>query len=156
MLKIDFHDETNSIDEAFVDLIQRVLSFAAVKEGIVGDTELSVTFVNNTQIQELNRNYRQKDKPTDVLSFPMEEAGDEEVEIHDEDLPRMLGDIVISVDKAEEQAEEYDHSLEREFSFLALHSLLHLLGYDHMEEKEETEMFQRQEDILHEFGLERS
>ncbi|SDI94674.1 rRNA maturation RNase YbeY [Salimicrobium halophilum] len=156
MLKIDFHDETNSIDEAFVDLIQRVLAFAAEKEGVIGDTEISVTFVNNTQIQELNRNYRQKDKPTDVLSFPMEEPGEEELDIHDEELPRMLGDIVISVDKAEEQAGEYNHSLEREFSFLALHSLLHLLGYDHMEEKEEKEMFQRQEDILHEFGLERS
>ncbi|WP_076556894.1 rRNA maturation RNase YbeY [Salimicrobium flavidum] len=155
-MKIDFHDETNSIDEAFIDLIDRVLTFAAEKEGIVGENEISVTFVNNSKIQELNRNYRQKDTPTDVLSFPMLEFGEEAMEFQDEELPRMLGDVVISVDKAEEQAEEYRHSLEREFSFLALHSLLHLLGYDHMDEQDEKNMFARQEDILNEFGLERS
>ncbi|EKE32253.1 rRNA maturation factor [Salimicrobium jeotgali] len=155
MLKIDFHDETNSIDEAFVDLIERVLSFAAEKEGVAGDNELSITFVNNSQIQELNRNYRQIDQPTDVLSFPMLEEGEDELEAIDEDMPRMLGDIVISVDKANEQADDYDHSLEREFSFLALHSLLHLLGYDHEKEEDEKKMFKRQEDILNEFGLER-
>ncbi|MBN8236671.1 rRNA maturation RNase YbeY [Halobacillus kuroshimensis] len=155
-MTIDFHDETNSVDEAFVDMIQRILEFAGGREGITGDAEVSVSFVDNKEIQELNRNYRQKDEPTDVISFAMQETGEGEVDILDENLPMMLGDIVISVDKAKEQAEDYHHSLEREFGFLALHGFLHLLGYDHLNEEDEKKMFTRQEDILREFGLQRS
>lgn len=156
MIHIDFQDETNSVDEAFVDLIQRILEFAAEKEDVKTESEVSVSFVDNKEIQEINRNYRQKDQPTDVISFAMQELGEGEMNILNEDMPQMLGDIVISVDKAKEQAEEYNHSLERELGFLALHGFLHLLGYDHMNEEEEKEMFGRQEEILHEFGLERS
>ncbi|GGF07657.1 endoribonuclease YbeY [Halobacillus andaensis] len=156
MIHIDFHDETNSVDEAFVDLVERVIQFAGEKENIAGENELSVTFVDNKEIQELNRNYRQKDYPTDVISFAMQELGEGEVEVQNEDLPVLLGDIVVSVDKAKEQAEDYKHSLEREFAFLALHGFLHLLGYDHMNEEDEKNMFARQEDILNEFGLQRS
>ncbi|QAS54153.1 rRNA maturation RNase YbeY [Halobacillus litoralis] len=156
MITIDFQDETNSVDEAFVDLIQRIIRFAGEKEGLKGDSEVSVSFVDNSEIQEINRNYRQKDEPTDVISFAMQELGDGEMNILDENMPVMLGDIVISVDKAKEQAEEYDHSLERELGFLALHGFLHLLGYDHLNEEEEKTMFGRQEEILHEFGLQRS
>ncbi|MFG6148482.1 rRNA maturation RNase YbeY [Halobacillus sp. B23F22_1] len=155
-MHIDFHDETNSVDEAFVDLVERVIQFAGEKENIAGESELSITFVDNKEIQELNRNYRQKDNPTDVISFAMQELGEGEVEVQNEDLPVLLGDIVISVDKAKEQAEDYKHSLEREFAFLALHGFLHLLGYDHMNEEDEKKMFVRQEDILDEFGLQRS
>ncbi|WP_188376780.1 rRNA maturation RNase YbeY [Halobacillus andaensis] len=155
-MHIDFHDETNSVDEAFVDLVERVIQFAGEKENIAGENELSVTFVDNKEIQELNRNYRQKDYPTDVISFAMQELGEGEVEVQNEDLPVLLGDIVVSVDKAKEQAEDYKHSLEREFAFLALHGFLHLLGYDHMNEEDEKNMFARQEDILNEFGLQRS
>nr|WP_202409599.1 MULTISPECIES: rRNA maturation RNase YbeY [Halobacillus] len=156
VITIDFHDETNSVDEAFVDMIQRILEFAGGQEGITGDAEVSVSFVDNKEIQEINRNYRQKDEPTDVISFAMQETGEGEMDVLDENLPMMLGDIVISVDKAKEQAEDYNHSLEREFGFLALHGFLHLLGYDHMNEEDEKKMFTRQEDILHEFGLQRS
>lgn len=156
MIHIDFQDETNSVDEAFVDLIQRILQFAAEKEGVETDSEVSLSFVDNSEIQEINRNYRQKDYATDVISFAMLEEGEGEMKILNEDMPNMLGDIVISVDKAKEQAEDYNHSLEREFGFLALHGFLHLLGYDHMNEEEEKAMFNRQEEILHEFGLERS
>ncbi|WP_101844935.1 rRNA maturation RNase YbeY [Halobacillus sp. Marseille-P3879] len=155
-MHIDFHDETNSVDEAFVDLVERVIQFAGEKEKAAHEAELSITFVDNKEIQELNRNYRQKDQPTDVISFAMQELGDGEVEVQNEDLPVLLGDIVISVDKAKEQAEDYNHSLEREYAFLSLHGFLHLLGYDHMNEEEEKKMFQRQEDILNEFGLQRS
>ncbi|MCP3025642.1 rRNA maturation RNase YbeY [Halobacillus sp. A5] len=155
-MHIDFHDETNSIDEAFVDLIERVIQFAGEKEYTANEAELSITFVDNKEIQELNRNYRQKDQATDVISFAMQELGEGEVEVLNEDLPVLLGDIVISVDKAREQAEDYNHSLEREFAFLALHGFLHLLGYDHMNEEDEQKMFKRQEDILNEFGLQRS
>ncbi|WP_168927341.1 rRNA maturation RNase YbeY [Halobacillus salinus] len=156
MLHIDFQDETNSVDEAFVDLIQRIIKFAAEKEKVSTESEVSISFVDNKEIQEINRNYRQKDYATDVISFAMQEQGEGEMNILHEDMPEMLGDIVISIDKAKEQAEEYNHSLERELGFLALHGFLHLLGYDHMNEEEEKQMFGRQEEILHEFGLERS
>ncbi|MCP3030351.1 rRNA maturation RNase YbeY [Halobacillus sp. A1] len=154
-MQIDFHDATNSVDEAFIDLVERIIQFSAKKEE-VAESEISISFVDNKEIQELNRNYRQIDSPTDVISFPMQELGDGEVEVQNEDLPVLLGDIVISVDKANEQAKEYDHSLEREFGFLALHGFLHLLGYDHKTEEDEKKMFARQEEILHEYGLQRS
>lgn len=156
MIQIDFQDETNSVDEAFVDLIQRIILFAAEKEGVKENGEVSISFVDNKEIQEINRNYRQKDQPTDVISFAMQEEGEGETKILSEDMPLMLGDIIISIDKAKEQAEDYGHTLERELGFLALHGFLHLLGYDHLNDEDEKEMFNRQEEILHEFGLQRS
>jgi probable rRNA maturation factor len=88
-----------------------------------------------------------------VISFALEETTEGEVEIVGDDIPVVLGDIIISVEKAKEQAEEYNHSFERELGFLAVHGLLHLLGYDHMTEQDEKEMFQKQEEILGEFNL---
>ncbi|MFC7060670.1 rRNA maturation RNase YbeY [Halobacillus seohaensis] len=155
-MHVDFHDETNSVDEAFVDLVERIIQFAATKEEVPAEAELSISFVDNKEIQELNRNYRQKDQATDVISFAMQELGEGEVEVLNEDLPVLLGDIIISVDMANAQAKEYDHSLEREFGFLALHGFLHLLGYDHSNKEDEKKMFSRQEEILHEYGLQRS
>ncbi|TRM12738.1 rRNA maturation RNase YbeY [Lentibacillus cibarius] len=154
-MHIDFHDETTSIQADYIDLLQRLLIFAAEKEVVASEAELSVIFVSNKEIQEINRNYRQQDKPTDVISFAMQENTDDEVEIFGDDLPLVLGDIVISVDKAKEQADEYGHSLERELGFLTVHGFLHLLGYDHMNKDDEAEMFQKQEHILGEFGIER-
>ncbi|KGP73160.1 rRNA maturation RNase YbeY [Pontibacillus yanchengensis] len=153
---IDFHDETNSVEENFIDLIQRILNFAAQKENITDEAEISVSFVDNKEIQIINRNYRQKDEPTDVISFAMQEEGEDEMKIIGEEMPVLLGDIVISIDRAKEQAEEYNHSLERELGFLALHGFLHLLGYDHQSKEDESNMFTRQEDILNEFGLKRN
>lgn len=154
-MHIDFHDQTKSVPSDYVDLLQRLLVFTAKKEEIANEAEVSVTFVSNQEIKEINRNYRQQDRPTDVISFAMQEKVTDEVEIIGEDLPLVLGDIVISVDKAKEQAEEYGHSLERELSFLSVHGFLHLLGYDHMNKEDETEMFRKQDDILDEFGIER-
>ncbi|SDB98379.1 probable rRNA maturation factor [Pelagirhabdus alkalitolerans] len=154
-MQIDYHDDTNTVKDDYIDLIDQLIRFAAKKEAIQSEMEMSINFVDNEMIQELNRNYRQLDKPTDVLSFPLLEEGKGEVAVFNEELPISLGDIVISVEKAKEQAAEYDHSLEREFSFLALHGFLHLLGYDHMNEEDEKAMFKKQEDILHEFGLSR-
>lgn len=103
------------------------------------DAEVSVTFVDNARIKELNSEFRNIDRETDVLSFPMDEDGNDSV----------LGDIVISLEKAKAQSEEYGHSLEREIAFLCVHSVLHLLGYDHeRSEDEEKEMFEKQENIL--------
>lgn len=154
-MHIDFHDETNSVSEDYIDVLQRLLVFVAEKEGISQEAEISLSFVSNKDIQEINRNYRQQNKPTDVISFAMQEQTDDELHIIGDDGPLILGDIVVSVDKAKEQAEEYGHSLEREFGFLAVHGFLHLLGYDHMNEEDERKMFTRQDEILGEFGIER-
>ncbi|WP_186575821.1 rRNA maturation RNase YbeY [Aquibacillus kalidii] len=154
-MHIDFHDETNTIKEEYVDMLHRLLSFAAEQENITSEAEVSVNFVDNKEIQIINRNYRQIDKPTDVISFALEEEGEGEIKVIGEEIPIVLGDIIISVDKAQEQALEYNHSFERELGFLALHGFLHLLGYDHMQEDEEKRMFGRQEEILDEFGLKR-
>jgi probable rRNA maturation factor len=154
-LIIDFIDETSEMKEADLNLVEKILNFASEKLGIENGSEVSVTFVTNERIQEINREYRDKDQPTDVISFAMEELGDDEIAINGLDIPRMLGDIIISVPKIQEQAMEYGHSFERELAFLAVHSLLHLLGYDHMTEEDEKEMFGLQRDILDEYGLTR-
>jgi probable rRNA maturation factor len=154
-LLIDFIDETEKLSEEETSLVQNILNFAAKKEEVEDDSEVSVTFVTNERIQEINREYRHKDQPTDVISFALEELGEDEVEIVGGQIPRVLGDIIISIDRAKEQAEEYNHSFSRELGFLALHGFLHLLGYDHIEEMDEKKMFQRQKDILDEYGLKR-
>lgn len=152
-LIIDTIDETNSLTEQEILRIEELLLFAAKSEQLEEDCELSVTFVSNERIQEINREYRDKDRPTDVISFAMEELGEGEVELIGASLPRVLGDIIISVPKAREQAEEYGHSFMRELGFLSVHGFLHLLGYDHETEEQEKEMFSRQRKILDEFGL---
>lgn len=154
-LNIDFLDETNELTNELMNQLEKLLSFAAVKEEVESESEVSVTIVTNEKIQEINRQYRGIDRPTDVISFALEEMGEGETEVKDCGMPRVLGDIIISFQKAEEQATEYGHSVKREIGFLAVHGFLHLLGYDHMEEAEEKIMFDRQRDILNEFGLQR-
>jgi probable rRNA maturation factor len=152
------HEEIEPISPPMQELLERCLQAAAEREEVSG--EVVVTLVNNERIHELNREYRGVDRPTDVLSFAMNETGEGEMDIYvDEEeideFPNMLGDIVISLPKAQEQAEEYGHSLERELGFLVVHGFLHLLGYDHGTEEEEKEMFSRQEEILQKIGLTR-
>jgi probable rRNA maturation factor len=154
-LIIDFIDETSEVTEEQIDIIEKLLNYAAQVENVQDETEVSVTFVDNEKIREINRDYRGKDKATDVISFALEEMGDGEIEIVGVDMPPVLGDIIISVPKAREQAEEYGHSLMRELGFLAVHGFLHLLGYDHETEEEEKEMFSKHKQILEEFGLKR-
>ncbi|MDN3018572.1 rRNA maturation RNase YbeY [Neobacillus drentensis] len=152
-LLIDSVDETNELSDEQMLEIERLINFAANKQNIEEHSEVSVTFVSNERIHEINREYRDKDAPTDVISFAMEEMGEGEVALIGADMPRVLGDIIISVPKAKEQAEEYGHDFLRELGFLAVHGFLHLLGYDHMTEEEEKEMFTLQKDILNEYGL---
>ena len=115
-------------------------------EGKEGHSEVSVTFTDNEGIRAINREYREKDAPTDVLSFPLFEEG--------ADGTRMLGDIVISLEKCRAQAEEFGHSFERECAFLTVHSTLHLLGYDHVNsEEEDKDMRKRQTAIVDAMGL---
>lgn len=155
MLELDLMDETNSISEETVALVGKVLQSAADQLAVKDGCEVSVTFVTNDAIQEINKTYRNKDVPTDVISFAMEEMGEGEIAVIDADIPTMLGDIIISVERATEQAESYQHSFERELCFLAVHGFLHLLGYDHETEEQEKEMFGLQETILQAFGLKR-
>lgn len=113
-------------------------------EQFTNDVEVSVLFVDNEEIRILNNKYRKIDKATDVLSFPLI---DDFSDLDEEDTI-CLGDIVISVEKAMEQAEEYGHSVKREVAFLVIHSVLHLLGYDHMTTDEEREMIEKQKQIF--------
>ena len=155
MFTIDFSDHTGLVETSWFDQIDQLLTFAKKKENIHNDAELSVTFVDKDEIQNINKVYRDKDKVTDVISFALEED-EPEIDFNDFDIPRVLGDIIICTDVAKEQSESYGHSFERELGFLALHGFSHLLGYDHMNDNDEKEMFGRQDDILNEFGLTRN
>lgn len=153
--EIDILDETNEITKKQLQLTEEIISEAAKMEGITGPTEISITFVDDERIREINRDYRGKDTPTDVISFALNEAGEEEVQIIDPEGPNVLGDIIISIPRTIEQAQRYEHSFERELGFLLVHGFLHLLGYDHLTDEEEKTMFSRQEEILNAYGLKR-
>ncbi|MBQ9691834.1 MAG: rRNA maturation RNase YbeY [Clostridia bacterium] len=130
-------------------LVRRAIGQALKYEKFPFDAEVSVTFTDNVGIHEINREYRDIDRPTDVLSFPLYERGEITEDETDEAGRVALGDIVISLEKAEAQSVEYGHSFEREVAFLCVHSVLHLLGYDHeLGPSEEKEMFAKQEAIL--------
>ncbi|HBI52821.1 MAG TPA: rRNA maturation RNase YbeY [Ruminococcaceae bacterium] len=136
-------------------LVKRCCSETLYEEGYTGDFEVSLTFTDNAGIREVNRKYREIDRETDVLSFPMTDEG-EDFTVDPETGCFMLGDIVISLEKALTQAEEYGHSFKREVAFLTVHSMLHLLGYDHeRSEEEEREMFGKQDIVLEAMGLTR-
>ena len=123
-------------------------------EGFEGPAEVSVSFVNNEQIRELNNEFRHKDAATDVLSFPLGENG--VYDINEETGAYQLGDVVISVPKAMEQAEQYGHSLQREMGYLTVHSMLHLLGYDHVDGGlEAVRMREKEEAVMTSVGLPR-
>lgn len=154
--------EDFQISEDLIALLEVILQKAGEAEGVT-DGEVDLTFVDDNQIHELNREYRGIDRPTDVLSFAMNEITNDELEIiyeleegeELESVPDVLGDIIISVPRAKLQSEEYGHSLERELGFLFVHGFLHLLGYDHQDEASEAEMMGKQEAVLAEVGLTR-
>lgn len=140
-----FNETEETVNE--IEDVKKVLNKAIEVED-VGPVCFNVILVNNEYIHELNRDYRHIDRPTDVITFALED---------NKDFPgydvRILGDIYISLEKAHSQAVEYGHSFKREICFLAVHGFLHLLGYDHMEKEEEKIMFARQELILNETGI---
>ena len=141
-------------------VIRRAINAALKYEKVEFEAEVSVTLTDNEGIHELNRDFRGIDRPTDVLSFPLFDGDLSESDLTDENGEKRkvpLGDIVVSMEKALEQATEYDHSLERELAFLCVHSVLHLLGYDHERgEEEEKDMFRRQDEILSTAGFVRN
>ncbi len=157
-LKLYFTNEQDKVKISFKirSLIKKAVKETLTEEKFEYPAEISVSFVDNQKIHELNREYREKDRPTDVLSFPMwekEELSDgSALDGH----AVTLGDIIISAEKAQAQAEEYGHSIEREITFLSVHSTLHLLGYDHeISEEDEKYMNKKQEDVLVKIGLPR-
>lgn len=144
----EIFNETNYNLEKETETIYKLLEFALKREKLE-NVEFNIIFVDSDTIHEINKNYRNVDRVTDVISFALE---DNETITLDH---RILGDIYICVERAEEQAKEYGHSFLRELAFLSIHGLLHLLGYDHMVPEEEKIMFQKQDDILNEFGIRR-
>ncbi|MGN1142951.1 MAG: rRNA maturation RNase YbeY [Anaerovoracaceae bacterium] len=150
-MKIYF-EEGQAVTQEILDTMMQAAECCLDAEQIDTErSEISVTFVSLEEIHELNREYRQVDSPTDVLSFPQFDDLD--------DLPEegeiMLGDVVICSDRAKEQAEEFGHSFEREIIYLFVHSVLHLLGYDHMDEDEKRIMRRREEEVMERIGLKR-
>ena len=133
-------------------LIRRCCHAVLQLEGFPDSAEISVSFVDNEQIREMNNQYRNKDSATDVLSFPLGENG--EYDINHETGAKILGDIVLSMPKAVEQAQTYGHSLEREVGYLTAHSMLHLLGYDHEQGGlDRVRMREKEERVMQELGL---
>lgn len=137
----------NNYEQDFTAIIEQALKTL----GIEDDVEVSCVLVDDERIHEINREYRHIDRSTDVISFAMEDND----QFYVEGMPRTLGDIFISVDHAKKQAEEYGHSLRREMCFLFTHGILHLLGYDHMTDEQEKEMFSLQDQILGALSIER-
>lgn len=160
MMDITMIDKTGQVTDKEQNLVSDLLQTAGKVLSLDDETEMSVTFVDNHEIQEINREFRHKDMPTDVISFAIEDEGEGEPDIvfpdgESLDMPQDLGDIFISIDRAHEQAEEYGHTYERELGFLAVHGFLHLNGFDHMTPEDEEEMFSLQRKILDSYGLQR-
>lgn len=156
------YETDKKLDLDYDRIIREIILASLDYEKCPYEAEVSVTLTDNEGIHEINRDYRQIDAPTDVLSFPMVDFERESDFSHVEDAAEdyfdpetgelVLGDIIISVEKVIEQAEKYGHSQERELAFLVAHSMLHLCGYDHMEDAEREVMEQKQSEILAEKG----
>ena len=152
-IEISNQQEKMTVTQAIEDKIIEVLEETARVHEVDELAEVSLMFTDDETIHEMNLEYRVIDRKTDVLSFALEEGEEEEIFGGPEE--NLLGDIIISVETATRQAEEYGHSVEREMAFLALHGMLHLLGYDHMEEEERQEMRAQEEAILASLGITR-
>jgi probable rRNA maturation factor len=146
-IEIDHRQKLISLTKAQEKSIHDAVAACYEMEGVPEQYEVSLSFVLDEEIRELNRVYRGKDQPTDVLSFPMENKPDSPV--------KLLGDIVISVEKMIKQADEYGHSLDREMIYLVVHSVLHLLGYDHMDETDKEVMRRKEETVMSRMALTR-
>jgi probable rRNA maturation factor len=160
-IRLDWNNELSEseISDSLIKKLEELLETAAAMENVRTGV-VSLSFVDDETIHQLNQQYRGIDRPTDVLSFAMEESIEDEmvIQIDEEDqdgpsLEHLLGDIIISVPTAKAQSKEYGHSPEREIGFLFVHGFLHLLGYDHQDGVSEESMFAKQEEILQKVGL---
>ena len=131
-------------------LIRNVVERVLFEEKVLSDVDVYITLTNNEEIHKINKEYRDVDRPTDVLSFPMYDRVDipKLKEDTNDGIEKILGDIIVSIEKVKEQAKEFGHSFERELAYLVTHGMLHLLGYDHIIEEEQKIMRQREEEIL--------
>jgi len=162
-MDLEIYDKTkDGVPAKHVDMIKDVLEYAGKYLELAENTEMSVTLMNNEDIHRINKQYRGVDRATDVISFAIEDGEDADDDfplvMDDEmaaEIPENIGDIFVSMDKVEEQAEYLGHSYERELGFLVVHGFLHLNGYDHMEPEDEKVMFKLQADILDAYGLKR-
>ena len=147
IILIDNRDLDFEIPEEIIKDFEKSTEVILEMENIREDVEVSVSFVNEDEIKELNRDYRAKDKITDVLSFPTEMG------YHIEGVPLILGDVVICSKRAKEQSEEFGHSFQRELVYLFVHSMFHLLGYDHLVEDDKLLMRQKEKEALKRIGI---
>lgn len=166
MILIDNRQSNIIIKKEEEEILKEIIDYTLKEEGVNIEYEVSVIFVDNTAIRELNLEFRNIDSETDVLSFPMLEYTPKKVfkdlyidyhftdDCYDEDR-LVLGDIALSLEKAKKQSEEFGHSFIREVCYLTIHSLLHLLGYDHIEEDDKLKMRIREEEILGKFNIKR-
>jgi len=152
IVSLDNDQEKIKVSAELEDLLKKAMNMVAKMEKLSANTEVDITIVTDEEIHVLNRDYRGVDRPTDVLSFALDEETDEP-EILGEEAEHLLGDIIISAEKANAQAEEFGHGLNREIVYLAVHGILHLLGYDHMVEEDKIIMRRREEEILREIDL---
>ena len=147
-MEIGIFNQTNEKLDKELDELKDMLSDFCKREGL-GNVIFNIIIIDNPTIHKINKEYRDKDAPTDVISFALED----DKTVIEPDGVRILGDIYISIDKVHEQALEYGHSFKRELSFLAVHGLLHLLGYDHMEKSDEEVMLKKQEEVLNYYEI---
>ncbi|MCZ3393461.1 rRNA maturation RNase YbeY [Enterococcus faecium] len=156
-MDIQTFDHTKEENPKNLELITDILEFAGNYLYLDEETEISVTLMHNDEIHQINKEYRNVDRPTDVISFAINDA-DEDIIMDPEmaeEIPANIGDLMISVDKVAEQAEFLGHSYERELGFLCVHGFLHLNGYDHMEKEDQEKMFPLQKEIMNAYGLKR-
>ena len=151
-----FFDEQERVSEELIETMRKAAEISLRKEGLDPEIcEISVSFTDGERIRELNREYRGVDRVTDVLSFPQFDSVEELEEMGEMTGVMELGDVVICADRAREQAEAFGHSFERELIYLFVHSIHHLLGYDHMTEEDKAEMRPREEAVMEELGITR-
>jgi probable rRNA maturation factor len=166
MLYTENRQDKLEVTEDFIEKITSVCDFALKEEGVNCQYQISLLFVDNEEIKEINNETRNINRETDVLSFPMLDFDEGKVfsdmyinydfdETYKDGDELVLGDMVLSLEKALEQSKEYRHSYEREVSYLVVHSILHLLGYDHMEEDDKKKMREREEEILNKLEIRR-
>ena len=167
MIYTDNRQEKYEITKEFEDILKNTIEFTLKEELVDRVCEVSLVFVDNDQIRDINKETRGIDRATDVLSFPMIDYPDKKVykevytgkelsKVYFDGEELILGDIVLSLERADEQREEFNHSFNRECSYLVVHSVLHLLGYDHMEEDEKKIMRAREEEILSKLNMTRN
>ena len=166
MLYTENRQEKIEVTDEFINKIEDICEFALKEEGVDLDYQISLLFVDNNAIKEINNETRGIDRETDVLSFPMLDFEENKVykdiyldfefdETFKDGNELILGDMVLSLEKALEQSKEYGHSYEREVCYLVVHSILHLLGYDHMIEEDKKKMRKREEEILNKLDIRR-